>query len=88
MLGELFSPGDFGSPDGGEAGGGFGPKKGGTAGIILPEFRPTGERERTPPQKHRLRFGTASYFIACHVPGIMFAFAIPHCMRSMNELQR
>lgn len=45
MLGELFSPGDFGSPDGGEEAG-VAARHGGTAGIILPEFRPTGASRR------------------------------------------
>lgn len=39
MLGDLFSPGDFGDPAGG---GGAASEAGGKPGIILPEFRPTG----------------------------------------------
>lgn len=39
MLGDLFSPGDFGASDGG----GFKDEGGGKPGITLPEFRPTGE---------------------------------------------
>lgn len=44
MLGDLFSPGDFGTSDGG------GPKDegGGKPGISLPEFRPTGELPSSP----------------------------------------
>ncbi|CAM9325405.1 unnamed protein product, partial [Ectocarpus sp. 12 AP-2014] len=39
MLGDLFSPGDFGASDGG----GMKDEGGGKPGIILPEFRPTGD---------------------------------------------
>lgn len=39
MLGDLFSPGDFGDPNGG---GWAASEAGGKPGITLPEFRPTG----------------------------------------------